>query len=172
MVLPSTRMTYPVAGSASPATSGTPRPPVGMSGFGTFTPACQVGKGNTLLTPPPVAPPCGCAFHTVSSEMLEPLPTRLVPPQARTCGLEAGKSTWFFPSLTPSDEPSSPAAAVMVTPSAAADWQAESIAAMAWSVQLTSAAPQEIEITLGLYLVSWMALAIASTKPWSVFGAK
>jgi hypothetical protein len=46
-----------------------------------------------------------------------------VPPQARTCGLEAGKSTWFLPSVTASDEPLSPDAAVIVTPSAAADWQ-------------------------------------------------
>ena len=42
---------------------------------------------------PPVAPPRGWAFQTTSAEMLEPLPRRLVPPQARTCGLEAGKST-------------------------------------------------------------------------------
>ena len=43
-------------------------------GGGTFAPACQLGNGNILLTPPPVAPPpCDWAFHTVSAEMLEPL---------------------------------------------------------------------------------------------------
>jgi hypothetical protein len=45
----------------------------------------------------------------------------------------------------------------MVMPSAAADWHAASSAVMACAVQLTSADPQEIEITLGLYLVSWTA---------------
>src|ERR1700722_14467105 len=155
MVLPSTRMMDPGAGPAPPATSGTPRPPAGSVGCGTFMPACQVGSGNMLLTPPPVAPPpCDWAFHTTSVAMLEPLPTRWMPPQARTCGLEAGKSTWFPVSLTPSDAPLSPAATVMVMPSATADWQAASSAAMAWAVQSISADPQEIEITLGLYLVS------------------
>src|ERR1700682_1422780 len=149
-VCPSTRTTYPLAGSASPATSGTPRPPEGSVGLGTFELACQVGSGEMLLTPPPVAPPCGWAFQTVSAEMVEPLPCRLVPPQARTCGLEAGKSTWFSPSVTASEEPLSPDAAVIVMPRAAADWQAASSAAMAWTVQLTSAEPQEIEMTLGL----------------------
>src|SRR5262245_65989818 len=101
-----------------------------------------------LLTPPPVAPPCGWPFRTVSDVMVEPEPCRLVPPQARTCGLEAGKSTWFLPSVTPSDEPLSPEATVIVTPRAAADWQAASSAFMACAVQLTSAAPQEMEMTL------------------------
>src|SRR6185437_1188197 len=118
-------MMYPVSGSESLATSGTPRPL-----DGTFAFACQFGRGKTWLTPPPVAPP-PASFHTVSLEMFEPLPASLVPPQARTCGLEAGKSTWLLPSLTPSDEPSSPAATVMVTPSAAADWQAASSVIMA-----------------------------------------
>ena len=31
----------------------------GVVGLGTFELACQVGSGKTLLTPPPVAPPCG-----------------------------------------------------------------------------------------------------------------
>jgi hypothetical protein len=35
MLAPSTRIWYPVAGSASPATSGTPRPPCPPSGGGT-----------------------------------------------------------------------------------------------------------------------------------------
>ena len=44
----------------------------------------------------------------------------LVPPQASTLGLEAGKSTCACPSSTPSLEPLSPAATQTVTPSAAA----------------------------------------------------
>src|ERR1700683_5268148 len=112
-------------------------------------PACQVGSGNTLLTPPPVAPPpCDCAFHTTSAEMLEPLPTRLVPPQARTCGLEAGESTWFLPPLPPSAEPLSPAATVMVMPSAVADWQAASSAAMAWAAHWISGGAQQSVISV------------------------
>src|SRR6267154_1229399 len=143
MLLPSTRMTKPVAGSASPATSGTPRPPAGLVGFGTPAPACQEGRGKTLLTPPPVAPSLlVSSFQTISEEMVEPLPSSLVPPQESTCGLEAGKSTWFWPPVTPSVEPLSPAAAVIVMPRTAADWHAASKAAMAWPVQLDSAAPQ------------------------------
>ena len=104
--------------------------------------------------------------------MVEPLPSSLVPPQARTCGLEAGKSTWLAPSVTPSVEPSSPAATVIVMPRAAADWQAASRAVMAWAVQLDSGPPQLMEMTLGLFLVSWTAVAMASMKPWSVLGVK
>ena len=90
-----------------------------------------------MLTPPPVAPSLvASSFQTTSEEMVEPLPWSLVPPQARTCGLEAGKSTWFWPPVTPSVEPLSPAATVMVMPSAAADWQAASRAVMDWAVQL------------------------------------
>src|SRR5580704_2034613 len=118
MALPSTRILYPVSGDASPATSGTPRPFEDPLRF-----ACQLGCGNTVLKPPPVAPPCGWSFQTTSLEIVDPLPARRVPPQASTCGLEAGKSTWFLPSLTPSEDPLSPDATVMVTPSAAADWQ-------------------------------------------------
>ena len=45
-----------------------------------------------------------------------------------------------LPSVTPSVEPSSPEATVMVTPSAAADWQAASSAVIACWVHLDSAA--------------------------------
>ena len=103
---------------------------------------------------------------------MEPLPWSLVPPQARTWGLEAGKSTWFWPSVTPSVEPLSPAATVMVMPRAAADWQAASSAFMDWAVQVDSGPPQLMEMTLGLFLVSWTAVAMASMNPWSVLGVK
>ena len=102
--------------------------------------------------------------------MVLPLPMSLVPPQARTCGLEAGKST-LLP-VAPSLEPLSPAATVMVMPRAAADWHAASSAFIACAVQLDSGPPQLIEITLGLLVVSWTALLMASMKPWSVLGAK
>ena len=102
-----------------------------------------------MLTPPPVAPSLlACSFHTTSDVMVLPLPTSLVPPQARTCGLEAGKST-LLP-VAPSVEPLSPAATVMVMPRAAADWHAASSALIACAVQLDSGPPQLIEITLGI----------------------
>ena len=84
--------------------------------------------------------------------MVAPFASSLVPPQASTCGLEAGKST-LFP-VPPSVDPLSPAATVMVTPNAAADWHAASSAVMACAVQLDSGPPQLIEITLGLLVVS------------------
>ena len=74
--------------------------------------------------------------------------------------------------MTPSVEPLSPDATVMVTPSAAAVWQAASSAAIDCGVQLDSGPPQLIEITLGLFVVSCTAVVIASINPWSVFGVK
>jgi hypothetical protein len=56
-------------------------------------PSCQDGKEKKLLMPPPVAPAFAPSFHTVSLDMPPLEATRLVPPQASTCGLEAGKST-------------------------------------------------------------------------------
>ena len=56
-------------------------------------PSCQAGKAKKLLMPPPVAPPFAPSFQTVSLDMPLLDATRLVPPQASTCGLEAGKST-------------------------------------------------------------------------------
>src|SRR2546422_1193763 len=117
---PSTRTSYPVAGSASPATSGTPRPPVGPPVDGTFAEDCHVGFAKTRLTPPPVAPPLSPSFHTVSLEIDGPEACRRVPPQANTNGLEAGKSTCCCPSFTPTQAPSSPAAQQTVIPRAAA----------------------------------------------------
>jgi hypothetical protein len=55
--------------------------------------ACHVGNGNWTLNPPPVAPPCAPSFHTVSLVMTPLALCRLVPPQARICGLDAGKSS-------------------------------------------------------------------------------
>ena len=160
-------------GSASPETSGTPRPPPEAVGAGTLRPCCQVGSGKRSLTPPPVAPSLAAvSFQTTSLVIVEPEPSSLVPPQQRTLGLEPGKSTWLAPSVTPSVEPLSPAATVMVTPSAAAAWQAASSAFADCAVQVDSGPPQEMEMTEGLLVVSWTAVEMASMKPWSVLGVK
>ncbi len=143
------------------------------AGAGTFALACQVGSGKMRETPPPVAPSLvESSFQTTSFESVVPEAEICVPPQARTCGLEAGKSTWLAPSETPSVEPLSPQATVTVMPSRAAAWQALSRAVMACWVQEDSGPPQEMEMTLGLLVVSWTAVVMASTKPWSVLGAK
>src|ERR1039458_3198836 len=117
---PSARIWYPVAGSALPATSGTPRPirPPGFTEGGTLALACQVGRSMLSLMPPPVAPPLGPSFQTVSLVMLVPEDFGVVPPRASTKALEAGKSQWARPSSTWSREPSSPAAQQIVTPMA------------------------------------------------------
>src|SRR5436853_4391633 len=121
---PSTRTMSHVAGEASPATSGTPRPlKPGAGDGGTPAFACHGGNANCRLTPPPVAPSPG-SFHTTSLLMVVPVDDRFVPPHPRTKLLEAGKSTWGWPSCTPSLEPLFPAAQHTVTPRAAASWNA------------------------------------------------
>ncbi len=57
MFWPSTRIAYPVEGSASPETSGTPRPPPDVVGLGTLALACQVGRGEDVADAA-----AGCAF--------------------------------------------------------------------------------------------------------------
>jgi hypothetical protein len=115
-----------VLGSASPATSGTPRPPPVTVGAGTSKPCCQVGRGKTLLTPPPVAPPFGRSSQTVSLTIWSLEAWSVVPPQPSANVLDAGKSTWLLPSLTASVDPLSPEATHTLTPMAAADWKASS----------------------------------------------
>src|ERR1700685_1561375 len=174
--LPSTRVTQPVVGSAFPVTSGTPRPTLwlGLAEAGTPALACQLGTGvKKSLMPPPVAPSLfASSFHTVSLLMELPEAPSFVPPQARTLGLEAGKSTWLSPSVTPSVEPSSPAATQTVTPIAAAAWNASSIEVMACAVQDDSGPPQLIETIEGLLVLSCTAVVIAFRKPASVLSAK
>ena len=106
---------------------------------------------KTLLTPPPLAPPCGWSFQTTSSWIAPFAAISSVPPQPSTCGLEAGKST-LLP-LPPSLEPLSPEATVIVMPSATADWQASSKAVIDCAVQFDSSLPQLMEITDGGPLV-------------------
>src|SRR5271168_2533769 len=103
---------------------------------------CQAGVAKKLEMPPPLAPPLAPSFHTVSLAMLLCAARRLVPPQASANGLEAGKSTWSAPSLTPSEEPLSPDATHTVMPMVAAAWSASSMAVIACAVQLDSGPPQ------------------------------
>src|ERR1019366_3195204 len=164
----------PVAGSASPATSGTPRP-LKLPGFfegGTLAFACQVGMAKVSLTPPPVAPPLDPSFQTTSLEIEPPLTPRRVPPQASENGLDAGKSTWSWPSPTPSSDPLSPQATHTVTPIADAACSALLKLCRDCAVQLDSGPPQLMEITEGLLTVSVAAWLMASRKPASVLGAK
>ena len=96
----------------------------------------------------------------------------LVPPQPSAYGLEAGKSTCCWPSLTPSVLPLSPAATHTVMPSAAASDMAAFIADSPCAVHESSDCPQLIEMAIGAGLAC-AASEIASTKPWSpLFGAK
>src|ERR1700735_374450 len=153
--------------------SGAVPPAVGV----VLSPSCQTGSAKTVLTPPPPAPPPNslpstASFQTVSLVITPPEAARLVPPQASACGLDAGKSTLLPPSVTPSLEPLSPDATQTVMPSAAAAWNAESKPVKACRVQLDSGPPQLIEMTEGLFTVSWIAVVIASRKPASVLGAK
>ncbi len=135
--------------------------------------AWYAGSGKKALTPPPVALVVAPSFHTVSDAIVVALlASSLVPPQASTLGLEAGKSTCTWPSATPSDEPLSPAATQTVTPIAAAAWKAWSYCVIACAVQVDSAPPQLIEITEGLLTLSCTAVVIASRKPCVVLGAK
>ncbi len=140
---------------------------------GTPADACQDGRPNASLTPPPVAPWPGPSFHTVS-ELITPVPRsacRLVPPQASACGLDAGKSVCGWPSVCASLLPLSPAATHTVLPSAAASASASSSAVRPWPVHESSDWPQLILTTVGVGLAC-TAVLTASTKPWSVLGAK
>jgi hypothetical protein len=78
----------------------------------------------------------------------------VVPPHASEYGLEAGKSTWSAPSLTPSLEPLSPAATHTLTPTAAADCSALLYDCSDCAVHDDSGPPQLMEITDGLCVVS------------------
>jgi hypothetical protein len=98
-------------------------------------------------------------------------PRRLVPPQASACGLDAGKSVCGCPSVCASLLPLSPAAAVTVLPSAAASAMASSSAVRPCAVHASSDCPQLMLIAVGVGLAC-TALVTASTKPWSVLGAK
>ena len=163
-----------------PATSGTPRPPEPPepdppTRAGTPAVAWKGGRANWSLTPPPPAPSFAAVSFQTTSEVIVPVDRSamsLVPPQDSACGLEAGKSTWTWPSVTPSPLPLSPAATHTVMPSTAASAIAASIAVRPCAVQASSDWPQLIEMTTGAGLAC-TASEIASTKPWSpLLGAK
>ena len=119
---------------------GHARGPAGRPGWDTRPWSARSAAPNTSLTPPPVAPAPTPLFHT-TSELTTPVAgsaSSRVPPQARACGLDAGKSVCTVPSVAPSELPSSPAAAVTVTPSAAASVRAWSKAVRACAVQSSS----------------------------------
>ena len=79
----------------------------------------KLGRAKIRLTPPPVAPSSfASSFQTVSLVICPLLLSSRVPPQASTGGRQAGKSTCSLLSDTPSVAPSSPEAAVTVTPTA------------------------------------------------------
>src|SRR6185369_289183 len=103
-----------------PAPEPAPEPGSEPPRAGTPASACQDGRANSSLTPPPPAPSLAAVSFQTTSE--------LIPPQASACGLEAGKSTCGCPSSTASPLPLSPAAAQTVMPSAAASAIAASIA--------------------------------------------
>ena len=165
------RTWYPDCGLAFAARSGTPLPGCPSSPTGTLAPDCQPGRGEKLLTPPPVAPP-SMSFHTTSERSLFPDAVMRVPPQVSTHGLEAGKTTCACPSPTPSVTPLSPAAVRTVMFLSAAARNTSSIRVIASLVQLLSVAPQVTTSTDGAFPSSATAEEIASTKPWSVLGAK
>src|SRR5690348_3694628 len=105
------------------------------------------------------------SLQTTSSTALPSLMERLLPPTARTFGLDAGKSR---PGDRPSisgDEAPSPPAQQTVTPRPRAVPNAASIVLAAWGVQFVSGAPQPISTTDGLRCSSLMAALIASRKP-------
>src|SRR5580700_2697162 len=163
---PSTSTLYPVAGSASPATSGTPRPTNPFGAFGTFAPCWKLGSANASLTPPPVAPSFDASSFQVCSLLIEePESVSFVPPQPTRKGLDAGKSTVGFPLVLPSDEPLSPDAASTVTPIVEASWHAELSASRDCAVQESSGPPQLMEMMDGFSLASCTAVVIASMKP-------
>src|SRR5260370_1388802 len=87
-----------------------------------------------------------------------------VPPQASASGLDAGKSACCKLSLTPSEDPLSPAAMQTGIPSAAASIRKPFIDVMAWVVWPDSGPPQLIEIAHGVTEAS-AAVLTASMNP-------
>ena len=139
-----------MAGSASAATSGTPRPTNPLGAVGTPASFWKLGRANASLTPPPVAPsPFASSFQVVSLAIVLPARVSVVPPHPIAPGADAGKSTSRAPEVDPSVAPWSPAATRIVIPIVAASSKADSKAERAWAVQVSSGPPQLIEITFG-----------------------
>src|SRR5437764_1318520 len=97
---------------------------------------CQSGAPNTVLYPPPLAPPFVLPSFHATSDTIRPLVTVIrVPPTAVTHGLEAGKSTARRPER-PSVTPFSPDATRTVMPCVEANSRLRFSAAIACLVQL------------------------------------
>src|SRR4029077_20903344 len=112
--------------SAAYATS---RTPLALLSF--WNGACQPGRRNSVLKPPPLAPPAlvvvGSLFHAVSAMYPPPAPaTKCVPPTAVTRGSDAGVDalkTRLCPSHDCRPAPLSPDDAKIVMPSSVAFWK-------------------------------------------------
>ena len=76
-------------GSASPATSGTPRP--APDGALILALVCQEGMGNCALNPPPLEPPWGPSFQAVSLVMAPLALSRVRAPAAENVGRGGGE---------------------------------------------------------------------------------
>jgi len=79
--------TYPLLGSALPATSGMPRPTwPSLTETGTPAPTCQGGNGKTSLIPPPVTPLSSGSYQVdwVNEDVVWLI---VVPPQQVTNGV-------------------------------------------------------------------------------------
>src|SRR5882724_4659464 len=105
--------------------------------------SCQAGRGNSVLTPPPVAPPPLLVrrpgdSHQVTSFTCLPDFVNMVPPTPSENGLQAGKSTWASPSSIWSPEPSSPEETHVVMPSNRAAFSRSLMAATAFFDQPVS----------------------------------
>src|SRR5271163_3458342 len=102
--------------------SGATRPSIGFGLMDLTLTVCQAGRGKTVLTPPPEAPPPWPVLrpgvsHQVTSLTVEAEDFSMVPPTPRVLGLALGKSMWPWPSLIWSPEPSSPEETQIVMPS-------------------------------------------------------
>src|ERR1700722_12764801 len=106
---------------------------------------CHAGRGKTVLTPPPVAPPPPDRWpgfsHQVISLTFDPDCFNIVPPTPSAFGLELGKSIWAWLSLIWSPEPSSPDEMQAVMPSNRAALSRSSMACTAFADQLGSSSP-------------------------------
>jgi len=122
--------------------------------------------------PPPVPWPLPVSLQTSSDVIASPDVVISVPPQPIAQGLDAGYCTWSAPSLAPLVARLSPAATNTEIRSVAASWNAASIAWRVAADQAVSFTPQLIEITVTSWVVSWMAVVTASTKPVKLAGAK
>src|SRR5262249_17799726 len=135
---------------------------------------CQAGRGNLVLTPPPLAPPPFWvkvrrpgASHQGTSCGLTPGGLNCVPPTDSTNGLAAGKSTCARLPDMPSPLPSSPDETQTVMPCIAAICSRWLIAVSAAADQLleSSAPPQLTDSVTGMPCAAPVTVSSRSTQP-------